>query len=384
MARGINSDIENKSKEELNENLRIFYAEARSKNGDNYSRSTLLGFRNGIERFLNNPPHKKGIHIATDPEFQQSNQMLDAKLKNMKKNGQENIKHKPCIEREDLRVLKDGPSMSPSTPQGLLYNVWFHTTLYFCRRGREGQRNLTKSSFVFQQDENNMSYATMAHDESSKTRQGGLNDNAENYEKLARIYQTQHPNDGYNALRLYIEKLNPNCSAFFQFPKRFWQGPQETSWYENRCLGVNKLGRMMKEISLAANLSKNYTNHSVRATAITLWSNAGLANRHIMCLSGHRNENSLRHYNQRPSSRQLQLCSNVLSTALNTDDKQIETHQQSAIPGTESITNHQMSTNNVFSSHEERRVSFASMFSGCQIQNVHVSFSDGKAVDRPQ
>jgi len=47
-------------------------------------RSTLLGFRNGIERFLNNPPFKKGIHIATDPAFQQSNQMLDAKLKNMK------------------------------------------------------------------------------------------------------------------------------------------------------------------------------------------------------------------------------------------------------------------------------------------------------------
>ena len=65
--------------------------------GENYScRSKLLGFRNGLDRYLNNPPNKKGIHIATDPAFRQSNQMLDAKLKNMKKHGEQNVKHKPA------------------------------------------------------------------------------------------------------------------------------------------------------------------------------------------------------------------------------------------------------------------------------------------------
>ena len=116
-ARGIDENIGGKTKEELNKNLRLFYAEARNKDGGNYSRSTLLGFRNGIERFLNNPPFKKGIHIATDPAFQQSNQMLDAKLKNMKQQGEESVKHKPCIENEDLRRLKESAVMSPSTPQ---------------------------------------------------------------------------------------------------------------------------------------------------------------------------------------------------------------------------------------------------------------------------
>ena len=48
--------------------------------GENYSRrSKLLGFRNSLDRYLNNPPCKKGIHITTHPAFQQSNQMLDAK-----------------------------------------------------------------------------------------------------------------------------------------------------------------------------------------------------------------------------------------------------------------------------------------------------------------
>ena len=61
--------------------------------GENYScRSKLLGFRNSLDRYLNNPPYKKGIHITT---FQQSNQMLDAKLRDMKKHGE--VKKKVCI-----------------------------------------------------------------------------------------------------------------------------------------------------------------------------------------------------------------------------------------------------------------------------------------------
>jgi len=133
-----------------------------------------------------------------------------------------------------------------------------------------------------------------------------LGDNTVSFEKLGRMYQTEHPNDGYDALRLYFKKLNPECSALFQYPMRSWKRPKELGvWIENRCLGVNKLGDMMKILSKAANLSKIYTNHSVRATAITLWSDAGLSNRHVMSLSGHRNENSLCSYNTRPSSQQF-------------------------------------------------------------------------------
>ena len=139
----------------------------------------------------------------------------------MKQQGEESVKHKPCIENEDLRRLKESAVMSPSTPHGLLNNVWFHITLYFCRRGREGQRNLKKSSFVFLQDENGKRYATMAHDEASKNHQGSLSDNTVSFEKLGRMYQTEHPNDGYNALRLYLEKLNPECRRFLSILEAF-------------------------------------------------------------------------------------------------------------------------------------------------------------------
>lgn len=206
-------------------------------------------------------PHYQGETSA----FQRSNRMLDAKRKRIKKHA---------IEHEDMRRLKESAVISPTTPRGLLYNVWFHVALYFPQLGREQQRKLTKSSFLFLQDENDKWYATMA--ESSKPSRGDIDDTTTNYEKRGRMYHTDHQNDGFNALQLYCSKLNPKQNAFFQFPKRFWNGPVESVWFENRCLGVNKLSVMMKELSKAAKLSQVYTNRCIGATDITLWSDAGL------------------------------------------------------------------------------------------------------------
>ena len=87
--------------------------------------------------------------------------------------------------------------------------------------------------------------------------------------------------DGLNCLKMYLQKLNPPCEALFQYPKRAVT-QEDQVWYDNKPLGVNKLAGMMKEISKLASLSKIYTNHSVRATAITLWSDRQVPSRYIM------------------------------------------------------------------------------------------------------
>jgi hypothetical protein len=181
-----------------------------------------------------------------------SNMILDVKIKNLKQLGKQNTKHKPAITTPDLQKLRVHPVISASTLLGLLRNVWFHTTLYWCRQGREGQRNSTPSSFTFAVDENSCQYATITHNELSTNHPGGFDD-TESFEKDGRMYcATDNPSDGYNALELYITKLNPHFSAFFQFPKRKWS-PSDSVWYENRPLGVNKLGVMMRELARKQN-----------------------------------------------------------------------------------------------------------------------------------
>ena len=185
----VSRKLEELTVEQLDETLKKFYAEVRNKNGEEYSKNTLLGLRSGLERFLNGPPHNRGIQISKNPAFKNSNMMLEAKLKYLKQVGQHSVQHKPAIEPEDLRKLKTSRAISPSTPNGLLMNVWFHITLFWCRRGCEGQKNLSKGSFKFLRDENRKLYATMSHDEVSKNHPGGLIDH-ESHEKLGRMYLT--------------------------------------------------------------------------------------------------------------------------------------------------------------------------------------------------
>jgi len=125
---------------QLDHNLRRFYAEGRTQKGELYSKSTLLGFKHGIERYLNSSPYSKELQLASDPRFLRSNQMLDAQLINLKRSGKEDVTHKPAIKEEHLQQLKASVVFSLSSPISLLRNIWFHIVLFFCRRGREGQR----------------------------------------------------------------------------------------------------------------------------------------------------------------------------------------------------------------------------------------------------
>jgi len=302
------------TEEELDESLRRFYAEARTKTGQEYSRSSLLGFRNSVERYLN--ANNRLIKITRNPTFSRSNKMLESKLKAIRREGKENIQHKPVIESADLVKINNSPFMSPNTADGLLRKVWFYVTLYWCRRGCEGQRLLRRDSFQFAKDAEGNDYIVMTHDELTKNHQGGFCEKSSE-ESQTRLYSTGQDGDAFWCLTLYIKKLNPQQEAFFQKPKcgdKFHFS--DPVWYENKPFGVNRLAKIMREISLGANLSKTYTNHCVRATAITLWSDSCVPARHIMSISGHSNEQSLTSYNRRPSTSQLKNCSDILSSAI--------------------------------------------------------------------
>ena len=243
--------------------------------------------------------------------------MLSAKLKELKKKGKENVVHKEPISSEDLVLFKTGPVLQLTNPLSLFRNVWFHVVLYWCRRGSEGQRELSITSYKFVTDERGNRYVTMAHDELSKNHPGGINDKPTN-EKLARMYETKSETDGYKALKMYLSKTNPKCSALFQQPRRGWkeENAGDSCWYENRALGINSLASMMKQISKEAHLSQVYTNHCVRATAITVWGDGGFCDVQICHISAHKDPKNLQNYHHRPSRRQLRTCSNVLADAL--------------------------------------------------------------------
>ena len=73
----------------------------------------------------------------------------------------------------------------------------------------------------------------MTHDEATKNHPGGIED-INSVGKEARMYSTSEDPlfDGLNCLKNYIQKLNPNSEAFFQYTKRAVKR-EDDIWYEN-------------------------------------------------------------------------------------------------------------------------------------------------------
>ena len=167
-------------------------------------------------------------------------------------------------------------------------------SLHFIRRGREGLRELNKNSHLVKTDENGIEYVVPAYNEAEKTKQGNEKDHKE---KEAVMYAQGGSRCPVNSYKLYLSKLNPQCDAQFKYPKPNYSS--DGVWYNNKPVGKNSIVEMMKKISVAAGLSKVYTNHCIRATSITVLHRAGLDGNAITAISGHKSVDSLKRY-QRP------------------------------------------------------------------------------------
>ena len=296
---------------ELDQNLARFYVEARTIKGDEYSRSALLGFRSSIERYLNN--NGVTLKLSKNHLFQNSNKILDAKLRINRRAGKGGVQHKPVILGSDLEKIRTSPFLSTATPAGLLRRTWFYVSLHWCRSGREGQRHLRRESFKFTRDVSGREFVVITKGDATKMHPGGQN--SKSLDERERLYSTGADDDAFASLKLYISRLNPSCTAFFQQPKQGVTN-DDAVWYANRPLGINRLGKMMKNISAGAKLSQIYTNHSVRTTGITLLPNRNIPDCHIMFVSGHSIDQSKPHYITQPSGLQLEIVSGSISNAL--------------------------------------------------------------------
>ena len=104
--------------ESLDNVLRRFYAEARTKKGEEYSRSSLLSIRNPLERHL--AASGREVKITKNPLLVKSNKMLECKLKLNRREGKENVKHGRHGEAKKQSVFKLQQS-SGSSPPSLVY-----------------------------------------------------------------------------------------------------------------------------------------------------------------------------------------------------------------------------------------------------------------------
>lgn len=263
-------DFETLDKDALCGVLRSFYAEARSKSGQLYSKSSLISIRSSLNRYLNEPPYCRTLDLTKDPELRSANLALAAVIRRLEEQGAGPVVQKQAITRSDLRKLYESSVFNINTPYGLLNKVWFEICMYFCTRGRENQRELQEDSFGLAVDEDGRKFVYFkALGPYHKSRCGLWTKKRPDAEEdtLPRMCETGTELCPYASFVRYVSKRNRSCRAFFQRPRDHCCA-SDVTWYENKAIGKNLLGTRMQILSRSAKLSKTYTNHCIGAVSI--------------------------------------------------------------------------------------------------------------------
>ena len=313
------------SKQELNACLKCFYTSARKKDGTYYKSSSTKSIRAAIDRSLRFPPNNKPFSIISDPAFTEANKVLDAFVKDLRKTGKiAGVVHKRAISKEQLKKLFESGELGPAgslNPAQLQRTAWFYLGLFFGRRGRENQRQLTPAMLSLRKTPQCVEYYELNRSQPGslpaiKNHQGGLAD-AED-ESDAKIFSVPGSERcPVKTLKNYLSHLNPTSNALFQRPRdgqsKKFNPTHDKIWFCSVPLGITTLDNMMKKMSKRAGIEPQLTNHCLRATSVTVLSDHNCETRHIKSITGHKSDQAVESYNERPSIEQQQKMSLVLS-----------------------------------------------------------------------
>lgn len=286
-----------------------------------YHKNTMKNIRAAINRHLQD--NGRNIDIIRGPAFKSANNTLDGLLKEQTRAGLSRpTLHKDIIEEEDLRKIANYMSTAPSNAIILRQSVWMNLAIHFVSRGLEFHHQLKRDSFDFKFDENSNEYVTINHETQQKNFQGGLTKDEAPVDR--RMYATGDENCPVKTLKLFIEKTDKNAKSLFNNCYReALNTPQQVHvWYGIKGLAKRTFTNFMADISKGSGLSKIYTPHCLRATAIQAMNDSGFSSRHIMFMSGHRSADSLKPYNRNPSGTQKKALSSTLSNVMQPNRKE--------------------------------------------------------------
>eukprot|EP00117_Sycon_ciliatum_P039360 scpid88107/ scgid29110/ len=307
-------DLQTCSASELALCLEGFYFDLKKKDGTLYKRASYLAARGAIQRHLS--AIGRDFVLTTGKEFEKSNKILNAVLKAKKKNGDEPaVEHKDAVSETDWKTIMDHFKDVETTdnPVHLTRYVWLILSLHFCLRGREVQSQLTKSDLQFDTIDGH-DIIRLSKDFTSKNHQGGITGTAFS---SAGVVRDPHQ---VRVIKLYLSRLNPDMDRLFQRAKggALYAAPAgNVVWFMKAPLSHNILGKMMESICEAAGVRK-YTNHCIRATAISQMKACGIEDRKICAVSGHKNPASLQSYDRVTDADSVRM-STAIDTLSNSD-----------------------------------------------------------------
>ena len=174
--------------------------------------------------------------------------------------------------------------------------------LFFCRRGRKNLRQLKKTDFEIKVNSQGKRCVVKTTDELTKNHRA--------HDVQAEEGGMMIANDGpfcpVSSFEKYLSVLNPMNEYLFQRPKK--SAGEGEIWYDNMVVGENTLGKKMKVISHQEELST-----IIKATTITILDRSGFEAQHIVSVSGHRNESSIKTYSKTDTNTKTNMAGSLMA-----------------------------------------------------------------------
>jgi hypothetical protein len=284
-----------------------FLISVRKEDGNHYSAGGFDALFYGLGRHLQD---EYAVDIVHDPIFIKLKTARKTAKGIIKKAGHGHVKHTDIVNDSDLKLISD---MDTATPQKLQLKTWFLLQFHLALRGRENSHLLTKDDLI-QSTENGRPYIEM-RDMQTKNHRGETKDKSNG----AKMFATSDETCPVKCVLLYLSKLHPENKSLWQRPKTKFL-PSSPVWYDNMKVGVNKIGTFMKTLSEVASLSKIYTNHSPRATCITILGES-FQDTDVATHSGHRSLSGMSSYKRTSEAKKMDM-SQTLSSSLKASNLQ--------------------------------------------------------------
>lgn len=332
--------LESRSAEDICHWLRLFVLETRKSDGSEYPPATLRSLVCGLNRVIQNNGAPFSVLNKADHRFRDLLKTLDFLSSTLHSKGIGATKESASvIEVCDEDVFWCMSLVGYSSPKVLQRTVFFYVGLNFVLRGVQEQYDLVPSQFVRYPPDTAIYNADVFYEYVeyiSKNNQHSFKDiNMKN--KCTRAYAIpQNDRCIVKLLDTYLGILPEKASYFYLRALEDWpedHGTKQGSCFVNQRVGLNTLKGILPDICKKARFENRYTNHSLRATAITRMLNSGIPEKVIAEQSGHRSLKALRCYEHTSLEQQLDVTKaiNQIATVEEVEKKE-EAEKENVAP----------------------------------------------------
>ena len=335
----IPDDIFLRSAKDIDKWLAHYAVETRNYKGEPYPPKTLYQLICGLSRHakvIN--PECPNFMDRNNPAFRRLWTSVDNVCRSLRANGiGAESKHTALITKEEENKLWEANALSLQSPKALLRTVFFTVGKFCCLRGGEEHRNLTISQFERLTDPHRYVYTENA----SKNRPGGVSQlRVENKKVTVVAVPSAGDRCPVFILDVYFSKLPAEAfrnDIFYVRPLE--KVTKENLWFSAVPIGKNTLSTIVKTTCEEAGIVGK-TNHSLRATGASTMFAAGVPERIIQEVTGHRSIEALHSY-ERTSTEQLGNVAEVLAAK---ENKQFDWNlkPEPKLPAREALTDRNM------------------------------------------